>query len=76
MSDLILEYFFFLPKTAVLVVQCEVSCCHAGRTISSLSTDSVNQMRQYFSIIFLIHSVTWWNTFFVNDSVTIKKCET
>jgi hypothetical protein len=32
----------------------------------SYSTNSLNQTRQYFHITFLIHRLTWWNTFFVN----------
>jgi hypothetical protein len=38
-----------------------------------LLDDSLNQTRQYFHITFLIHCLTRWNKFFVNDFQTVEE---
>jgi hypothetical protein len=79
-GDLILESLA-LAKTALLMLQREVSRCHArGNSFlfpetRSYSTNSLNRTRQYFHIIFLIPRLTWWNKFFVNDSLTVEECD-
>jgi hypothetical protein len=35
--------------------------------------DELGQTRHYLHIIFLIHRLTWWNKFFVNDSQTVEE---
>jgi hypothetical protein len=76
-GDLILESLV-LPKIALLILQCEVSHFPArGASFlfpktRSYSTNCLNQTRQHFHIIFLIH-LTWWNIFFMNGSLTVKK---
>jgi hypothetical protein len=78
--DLIVECLV-LPRTALLIQQYEVLCCPERGTASyflklrSYLTNSLNEMRQYWHIIFLIHHLTWWNRFFVNDSPTGEECD-
>jgi hypothetical protein len=35
----------------------------------------LNQMRQFFYIIFLSHRLTWWNKFIVIDSQSVEECD-
>jgi hypothetical protein len=37
--------------------------------------NSLNQTRQYFHILFVIHRLAWWNKFLMNDSLTIEECD-
>jgi hypothetical protein len=74
--DLILESIVLL-KTALLKLQCEVLRCHARGTnfLCPETKVSLNQTRQYFHIIFIIHRLIWWNEFFVNNPLTVEESD-
>jgi hypothetical protein len=68
-GDLILESLV-LPKITLLIVIQEEPASSFLKLRSYL-TNSLNQTTQYF----LIHRLTWWNKFFMNDSLTVKECD-
>jgi hypothetical protein len=78
-SDLILD-FIVLPKTVLLILQCEVSRCHARRT-SFLFPETEVILDEFFepNETILPHNIAHspsdlWNELFVNKSLTFEGC--
>jgi hypothetical protein len=58
-----------------LALSCKTSQLPFSWNWGPNSANHLNQTRQYFSVIFLIHRLTWLNTSLVNDLTTVEECD-